>query len=87
MIATGLLGLDEPPAAERFRAGNAYESDLPRLPESLGRALDALESDTPLASMLGEEFMRLYVTLKRNEIRRFEATLSDWERQEYLELG
>ena len=30
--------------------------------------------------------MRLYVTLKRNEIRRFESTLSDWEREEYLEL-
>jgi glutamine synthetase len=87
LIATGLLGLDEPPAAERFRAGNAYESDLPRLPGSLGRALDALETDAPLAGMLGEEFMRLYVTLKRNEIRRFEATLSEWERQEYLELA
>jgi glutamine synthetase len=87
MIATGMLGLDEPQAADRFRAGNAYESDLPRLPESLGRALDALESAPALSALLGGEFLQLYVTLKRHEIRRFEATISEWERNEYLELS
>lgn len=87
IIATGLLGLDEPTAAERYRAGNAYESELPRLPESLARAIDALEADTAVANVLGAEFLRLYIALKRNEIRRFEASISDWERNEYLELS
>ena len=87
MIATGLLGLDDAVTADHYRAGNAYESDLPRLPQSLDRALDALEADTAVTGLLGDEFLRLYVNLKRNEIRRFEATIGEWERNEYLELS
>ncbi len=86
MIATGLLGLDEPRAEDRFRTANAYESDLPRLPVSLGARARCAGGGQRAGGQLGDEFMQLYVTLKRNEIRRFESTISEWERDEYLEL-
>jgi glutamine synthetase len=31
--------------------------------------------------------MQLYTAIKRNEIARFHAAVTDWERAEYLELS
>ena len=55
------------------------------MPFSLSDALDALESDTVIRDQLGEQFMKVFVTLKRNEARRFSLAVTDWELREYLD--
>ncbi|MBX3083340.1 MAG: glutamine synthetase [Anaerolineae bacterium] len=70
-IAAGLDGLRnkiEPPAAT---TGIAYGlTDVQDLPVSLPVALDALEADTALRESLGEELVKLYVAVKRHEIKK-----------------
>jgi glutamine synthetase len=53
------------------------------LPARLGEALDALEADQDLAGVLGEYFVRSFLSYKRNEIERFERFVTDWEFREY----
>jgi glutamine synthetase len=53
------------------------------LPQSLPEALDALENDVDLNGVLGEFFVRSFVTYKRNEVERFEHFVTDWEFREY----
>ncbi|MAT08857.1 MAG: glutamine synthetase, partial [Chloroflexi bacterium] len=49
-------------------------------------SLDALEKDTVFADMLGEEFVKAYTTMRWNEVTRFRSHITDWEKQEYLEI-
>ena len=71
----------EPPAPLE---GYGYDpASAPMLPQSLGEALDALEADSALVKILGEYFVTSFVTYKRNEIERFNASVTDWEFREY----
>ena len=64
--------------------GYGYDpASAPMLPQSLGEALDALEADSELVEILGEYFVTSFVTYKRNEIERFNASVTDWEFREY----
>jgi glutamine synthetase len=75
-------GLDPGPPTERV-----YEPPVERqtVPFSLGEALDALEADTFTRKTLGEQFMKAFVTIKRNEWRRFQLAVTDWELREYAD--
>jgi len=53
------------------------------LPLRLADALDALEADRELTSVLGGYFVDSFVSYKRNEIERFERFVTDWEFREY----
>lgn len=87
LLAAGMLGLDEGPDDVHYVPGNAYAEKLPRLPASLPEALAALRADLQLSRPLGSDFLRLYLGIKDNEIRRFQAHVTDWEQTEYLELA
>ena len=54
--------------------------------EMLDQALDLLEADKALCSMLGEEFVDIFTKMKRYELSRFHDHVSQWESDEYLEL-
>lgn len=54
-----------------------------KLPTHLADALDALEADTEISAMLGQQFVETFVGYKRNEIRRFDSFITDWEFTEY----
>jgi glutamine synthetase len=54
------------------------------LPASLDAALDALESDEILCRALGPEIVETFLAVKRFEIARHRAWVSDWEIAEYL---
>jgi glutamine synthetase len=54
-----------------------------RLPRSLADALAALEHDTELSQALGEQFVRVFAALKRQEIAHFERAVTDWEFNHY----
>jgi glutamine synthetase len=87
-LAAGHDGLDrelEPPEPV---AGDAYRADPEhagaRLPGTLEEALDALETDTLLRDALGPEIVETFLAVKRFEIERHRAWVSDWEIDEYL---
>ncbi len=87
VIAAGLLGLREkerPPQAQADLAEN-HEEFAP-LPATLDAALEALEADEALGELLGREFVEVFTTMKRSELARLKAHVTDWERDEYLEM-
>ncbi|MCP4329715.1 MAG: glutamine synthetase [Alphaproteobacteria bacterium] len=87
MLAAGLLGVeaggDLPPQSQGPSEDDpAHE----KLAGSLEDALDALAADAGMRGLLGEEFMNVFVTVKRAELARFRSHVTDWERNEYLEI-
>lgn len=98
-VAAGIDGVRnkiEPTAAV---TGIAYGmEDVQNLPARLEWAIDALEQDMALRGALGEEFIKLFVAVKRHEIAKARAHCADydaadfgnrvdeWERQEYFEF-
>jgi glutamine synthetase len=74
-------GLELPDPVE----GDAYRDESGAdLPVSLEAALDALEADTVLRDSLGPEIVETFLAVKRFEIERHRAWVSDWEIHEYL---
>lgn len=79
LLAAGLDGIER-----------ALEPPPPRvpgapLPRDLGAALDRLEADDELVAALGGELVAAFVRLKRSEVERFNAWVSDWELDEYAD--
>ena len=83
-------GLTPPPSLD----GWTYEDEsAPVLPMTLSSALDALAADEILSGKLGSVFVETFVTLKRDELDRYTAEVSDpgtrdvtdWEIDEYIE--
>jgi glutamine synthetase len=86
VLQAGLHGLRdriEPPAPV---AGDAYRAEGAGdpLPQSLEAALDALEADDVLIGAVGPEIVTPFMAMKRFEIERHRAHVSDWELEEYL---
>ena len=89
VLATGLLGLErgEPAATPDPAEGPVEDAEgYARLPATLEESLAALETDREFAEMLGEEFVTVYTVMRRHELGRFRAHITDWERGEYLEV-
>lgn len=76
-----------------------YSADVPQLPTSLAKAVDALAADEFFRKEFGSTFIDYLITMKRSEITRYEAWLAensdadtyvngvtDWEHREYFEL-
>ncbi len=87
VLAAGLLGEKAKSRLPRPRKGPSEENpDLRKLPPNLGVALDGLEADKDMRRMLGEDFVKVFTTVKRYELARFNDHVTDWERNEYLEV-
>jgi glutamine synthetase len=82
-LACGYLGLMEKKAPRPEFVGSAY-IDNDDIPQNLGDALDLLEEDKALCEVLGDEFIKVYVSVKRNEYKEFLQVISPWERQHLL---
>jgi glutamine synthetase len=87
-LAAGLDGIQrkiEPP--EEFR-GNAYQAeDLPRVPKNLRDAIARFEASAFAREAFGEEFVEHYLHFLRTEQRKFDETVTDWERARFFERG
>src|SRR6202048_888724 len=86
-IGAGLLGLKH--ERELIPAGSGPKEDDPRyakLPTEIYDALDAFESDMALREMLGDEFVRVYLAMKRQEASRLRDEIPQAETNEYFEL-
>ncbi|GGF45280.1 glutamine synthetase [Aliidongia dinghuensis] len=84
-ILTGIDGierqLDPGPSADM-----PYETKAEHLPVRLEEALSALAQDECLRAGLGAAFVDYYLHLKRAELARFEAEVTEWEHREYFSL-
>jgi glutamine synthetase len=80
LLAAGLDGiereLDPPPP---------MDPQAPPLPRTLDTALDSIAADERLVTALGAELIETFIRLKRFEMSRFNAWVSDWELDEYLD--
>jgi glutamine synthetase len=70
---------------------NIYEAiaggkDVKRIPESLGKAIEALEADDVIKSALPGEMLKVFMHYKKDEWNRFLATVSDWDIETYLDV-
>ncbi len=86
ILAAGIDGLRhqiEPPVpVEKIAYGM---SDVEDLPAGLAQALDALEADSTLKALLGEEFVGLYLAVKRHEINKAASHGADASAPGFLE--
>ena len=75
VLAAGLDGVERELSPDGLEPG--------RLPRALEAACDALEADEALRAGLGDELVRVFCALKRDEAHRYSRTVTDWEWREY----
>jgi glutamine synthetase len=64
--------------------GNAYVAEAEILPQSLGEAIELAEKSKFCRDVLGKEFVKGFLAVKRFEVERFENYVTDWELEEYM---
>jgi glutamine synthetase len=87
ILAAGLHGIEqelEPPPAF---SGNAYVSDVERLPRTLHEAVDTLANGTVARAALGDEVVDHYLNYARTEQRLFDSVVTEYERRRLYERG
>jgi glutamine synthetase len=85
VLFAGLHGLREELPLPDPVDGDAYTQEAGgSVPLSLGEALDALEADAFLRDAVGEAIVEPFLAMKRFELERHRAWVSDWERDEYI---
>jgi glutamine synthetase len=89
LLQAGLRGVqDGLKAPEPSEPGVPAEEvdDLEKLPLELDESLDLLEQEPAAKEFLGEEFVAAYTGMRRYELSRFKDWVTDWERDEYMEI-
>jgi glutamine synthetase len=87
-IFAGLDGMArklEPPASADVSPTSVYDTGE-LLPRTLNEALDALQEDEYFGLAFGKTFVDYYLSLKRFELARFDAEVSEWEQREYFDI-
>ena len=88
-LAAGLLGIRErlaltiPPSGDIPAEDDDRHEPLPLDPRA---SLEALEGSKPVVELLGQEFVDAWCAVRRYELQRFDDHVTDWERDEYLEI-
>ncbi len=85
-IAAGLDGIRRELVPPEMVTADPYSQDAPALPASLWEAVDALDRDGFYRASLGREIVDYMIMMKRAEVARFLATVTDWEQHEYFEF-
>ena len=93
VIAAGLDGierqLDPGPAHDEdlyeLSATELSQRGISTLPQNLGEAVSAFESDALLRAALGDEFSSEFLRLKRMEWVEFSRAVHEWELQRYAD--
>ncbi|MEZ0364655.1 glutamine synthetase family protein [Mycobacterium sp. pUA109] len=80
LIAGGLHGVDNDLVLPDPFAGNAYASDLPRLPATLDEAAALFEHSAVARKAFGDDVVAHYLNNARVEVQAFNAAVTDWER-------
>jgi len=87
VVAAGLDGvqrrLEPPPPTTAV----AYADERsPKLPTTLDEAVAAFEEDETLSACLGEEFVKLFLAVKRHEIQKARSAIPEYGRADWPEV-
>jgi glutamine synthetase len=80
MIAAGLHGVDNSLELEAPFEGNAYESDKPRVPDTMSEARDLFGASSVAKEAFGEEVVDHYLNRARIELDAHKSAVTDWEK-------
>jgi glutamine synthetase len=80
MVAGALRGMDENLALEAEFTGNAYESDKPRVPQTMRAAADLFAASEFNRRAFGDQVVDHYANYARVELDAYDAAVTDWER-------
>jgi len=80
IIAGGLHGVENELPLEPAYAGNAYASDAPRVPTTLGEAAELFAASGVARSAFGDDVVEHYAHMARVETSAFNSAVTDWER-------
>jgi glutamine synthetase len=91
VVAAGLDGIERKLDPGEPEERNIYEAmqagkEVKRIPMTFGDALDALDDDPLIQSAMPGEMFKVFRHYKRDEWERYCATVSDWDREEYLDV-
>ena len=87
-LAGGLHGLEQKAALTEPYEGDAYASEsLETVPRSLEEAAGLLAGSAVARDLLGEDFVRHYVLMKRFEAEKYRQQVSEWEVRRYAEMA
>ncbi|GAA1158370.1 glutamine synthetase family protein [Nocardioides aquiterrae] len=79
MLAGGLHGIENELPLEPELVGNAYHSDKPKVPHTMGAARAAFASSDVARAALGDEVVDHYANMADVELAAYDATVTDWE--------
>ncbi|HWD64481.1 MAG TPA: glutamine synthetase family protein [Solirubrobacteraceae bacterium] len=91
LLQAGLDGVRRKADPGPPQQGNTYDllqqgAEIERVPESLGAALNALAADKVVQDAMPGRLYKVFDHYKRDEWERYLAAVTDWERDEYLEV-
>jgi glutamine synthetase len=85
-IAAGLLGLaGARPLTPSSDIPKEDDSRFEKLPTDIHESLQALEDDSAIRAALGEEFVRVFLAMKRQESARLQDSIPEAEINEYFD--
>ena len=80
LLAAGLAGIEQGLELGPAFVGNAYDSDVERVPASLSEALALWEGSAFAREVFGDEVVAHYANAARVELTAFASSVTDWER-------
>ncbi len=91
LLQAGLDGIRNRSDPGPPQQGNTYDllakgAEIEKVPESLGAALNELAKDEVIKSSMPGRLYKVFDWYKRDEWERYLAAVTDWERDEYLEV-
>lgn len=84
-LAGGLYGLENKLSLNEDASNDAYSTFKKPLPRNLEAALNQLEKSKAAKKYFGEEFIKLFLAIGRNEVNLYEQAVTDWEFNRYFE--
>ncbi|HEU5036319.1 MAG TPA: glutamine synthetase family protein [Nocardioides sp.] len=79
MLAGGLHGIENELPLEPELVGNAYHSDKPKVPHTMGAAREAFVTSEVARAALGDEVVDHYANMAAVELAAYDAAVTDWE--------
>ncbi|RXZ46442.1 glutamine synthetase [Agromyces fucosus] len=80
LIAAGLAGIDGELELDELFEGNAYESDVVRVPATLRESAELFAESAIAREAFGDEVVDHYLNNARIELAAYDAAVTDWER-------